>query len=338
MRSSDVGSGPMRVLVTGGTGFVGGAAARRLRAQGHVVRLFARPSERAQRLAAEGFEVVTGDVRDPEAVSRAVAGQDAVLHLAANYRAEGVPIRVFEEVNVEGTRHVLAACERHTVRRLVHASTTGVYGRVFDPPADEDHPCRPPWDHYQRTKREGELLALRAFAGPLAGRGVVVRPTGVYGPGDTRFLKLLRPLARGLSVVPGSRRVLYHPTYVDDAATGLALAVTHSAAAGHVFNLAGPRYYTMGEYLALAAAAVGARPPRIHLPLAPLRLAAVVCELAGRALRFEPPLYRRRLNFFRDHRAFVIDRARRVLGFEPEVELAEGLARTVAWSRAQGLL
>lgn len=328
----------MRVLITGGTGFLGRGLARRLRAGGHAVRLFARPSRRAEGLAAEGFEFVPGDVRDPAAVGAAVAGMEAVVHLAAAYRPEGVPLDEFRSINVEGTRHVVEACARHDVARVVHTSTTGVYGRVFDPPAGEDHSCRPPWDHYQRTKWEGEQVARQAFATTLAGRGVVVRPTGVYGPDDTRFLKLLRPLARRRFVLPGRGAVYYHPSYIDDVVDGFERALTRPEAVGRVYHLAGPRYLTVREYVGVLARVLGVPEPRFHLPLAPLFAAATACEVACRALRVEPPLYRRRLAFFRDHRAFLIDRARDELGYAPAVDLAEGMRRTVEWSRTRGLL
>lgn len=330
--------GGVRILITGGTGFLGRALARRLRERGEQVRLFARGGARGSALGAEGFEVVAGDVRDPAAVDAAVAGMEGIVHLAATYRPEGVPIAEFRSVNADGTRNVMAASARHGVARVVHASTTGVYGRVFDPPVDEDHACRPPWDHYQRTKWEGEQIARQAFATALAGRGVVVRPTGVYGPDDTRFLKVLRPLSRRRFVYPGRGNVLYHPSYIDDVVTGLELALFHEKAPGGIYHLAGPRYFTLREYIGVLAGVLGVPEPRLHVPMAPLFAAATLCELACRALRVEPFLYRRRLAFFRDHRAFSSERARRDLGYQPAMDLAEGMRRMVEWSRAQGLL
>ena len=327
-----------RILVTGATGFVGGQLARRLHARGHSVRVFARPSERAEQLRREGFDVVLGDLRDPEAVDQAVSGCELVFHIAALYRSEGVPLKTFQEVNVDGTRHVLAACATHDeVRRIVHCSTVGVYGRINRPPAAEDYPYGP-LDHYQRTKLEGELLAQQAFTGRLKGRGVIVRPAGVYGPGDTRFLKLFRAIAKRRFVFLGACTSLYHPTYIEDVLDGFELAATKPEAMGHAYIIAGERYLPIKDYITLIARVLDVPVPTVHVPLFPFKVAAHVCERVCRPLRIEPPIFPRRLSFFYEHRAFSIEKARRELGFQPRVGLEEGVRKTADWYRQQGWL
>jgi nucleoside-diphosphate-sugar epimerase len=167
---------------------------------------------------------------------------------------------------------------------------------------------------------------------------VIVRPIGIYGPGDTRFLKMFRGLARGRFPMLGRGRVFYHLTYIDDLVDGFRLCGEHPAAAGRTYILGGAAYTTLAELVALVAHEVGGRPPRLHLPIWPVWLAGALCEGVCVPLGIEPPLYRRRVDFYRKSRAFDISRARRELGYNPGVSLQEGIRRTADWYRAQGLL
>lgn len=327
----------MNVLITGGTGFIGSSLARRLHQQHRAVRVFARPSPRAEALQREGIEFTPGDLRDAHAVEKATAGCDLVVHLGATYRQEGLPLREFKEVNLGGTRHVLAAAQHHGVRRVVHVSTVGVFGRIDTPPVDETYRAQPV-DHYQRTKFEGELLAQQAMANGLKGRVVIVRPTGAYGPGDTRFLKLFRAIALRRFLYLGRCEALYHPTHIEDLLDGLALAMTSLHALGGTYILAGPEHMPLRHYIQRLAAVLQVPAPRWQVPLWPFKAAAHVCEKICRPLGVEPPLYPRRVGFFHHHRAFVIEKARRELGYEPKVRLEQGAAQTAAWYRAQGWL
>ncbi len=328
----------MTVLVTGVTGFTGGCLARFLRRRGEVVRGLVRPASlpRAESLRAEGVTIVPGDVTDPSSLERACQGVEVVYHLAALYREAGHPASAYWAVNVEGTRHLLEAARAAGVRRVVHCSTGGVHGHVTDPPANEDAPFAP-GDVYQRTKLEGERLAAD-FGRRGSIEVVIVRPIGIYGPGDTRFLKLFRGIARRRFPMLGDGRVYYHLTYIDDLVEGLRLCGEHPEAAGRTYLLAGPEYTTLAELVSLVARELGVAPPRVHWPVWPVWLAGALCELVCVPLGVEPPLYRRRVDFYRKSRAFDISRARAELGYNPTVRLEEGIRRTVAWYRAQDLL
>ncbi len=328
----------MTVLVTGATGFTGGHLARYLRRQGHEVRALVRPATlpRAVRLGDDGVAIVPGDVTDPASLGPACREVDVVYHIAALYREAGHPRSAYRAVNVEGTRHLLDAALDAGVRRFVHCSTGGVHGHVEHPPANEDAPFAP-GDVYQRTKLEGEQLAA-AVGRTRPIEVVVVRPIGIYGPGDTRFLKLFRGIARGRFPMLGSGRVFYHLTYIDDLVEGFRLCGERPEAAGRTYLLAGPEYTTLADLVTLVARALGVAPPRVHWPVWPVWLAGALCELACVPLGIEPPLYRRRVDFYRKSRAFDIARARAELGYNPAVRLEEGIRRTVDWYRAQGLL
>jgi len=323
-------------LVTGATGFTGSAVVRALveRGETEVVALV-RSSSDTTELTRLGIECRTTDIRDLESVTRSFGRPRRVFHVAAAFRTEHAELDEFQRVNVEATRNLLICAAEADVDRFVHCSTVGVQGAIDDPPAAEDYRYQP-GDHYQSTKLEGELVA-REFAE----RGLpvsIVRPVGIYGPGDRRFLKLFRPIKRGRFVMIGSGETLYHLTYIDDLVAGILLAASHPAAVGEVFTIGGPRFTTLNELVALIANALGVRPPRMRIPYRPIYLASVLCERACKAVGIEPPLYPRRVEFFSKDRAFDISKSRRVLGFEPKVDLEEGLRRTAEWYRAEALL
>lgn len=328
----------MRVLITGGTGFIGSRLAFACQERGDSVRVLGQENTQAEaenrkELGERGVEVVMGSVTDPEAVHGAVEGIDVVFHLAAAQHEMNVPDRHFHAVNVRGTENVVSASAAGDVRRFVHGSTIGVYGRL-EGTISEDSPCEPD-NIYGRTKLEAESVVLCA-SGELP--VVVVRIPEVYGPGDRRLLKLFRSLERGLFFLIGSGRNAHHPAYVDDLVEGLRAATVSEAALGQVLLLPGRDVVTTREMVEAVARAVGKRPPRLRAPLFPFVLAASVLEGTLRPLGIQPPLHRRRLDFFRKSFRLSPQKAERLLGFEPAVPFAEGARRTARWYRERGLL
>jgi nucleoside-diphosphate-sugar epimerase len=326
----------LRIALTGASGYTGGRLLRALLARGHAVSALVRPASLSAGLETSGATLVAGDLGDAAALGRLVAGADAVVHVAAVYRTAGHPDAYYREVNVRGTERLLDAALAAGVGRFVHTSTVGVHGHVARPPADETAPVSP-GDVYQATKAEAEALALRYHRE----RGLpvtVVRPGAIYGPGETRLLKLIRAVARGRYAVVGSGRAFYHPVYVDDLVAGFLLALERPEAPGEAFIVAGPRYVSQDDLARLIAEATGGRVLPFHVPAWPLQAAGALCEAVCVPLGIEPPLYRRRVDFWVKSRAFTIDKARRLLGYEPRVDLAEGLARTVASYREVGWL
>jgi len=323
-------------LVTGATGFTGGHLARMLAGRGRQVRALVRDRRRASDLAAAGIELVEGDLRDRSALARAVDGIEHVYHIAAMYRQAGLPADVYRAVNALAVRDVVEASAAAGVRRVVHCSTVGVHGDVEHPPGNEDAPLRP-GDVYQETKLEGERLAREA--GDRLGIEVTIaRPTGIYGPGDRRLLKMFRGVVRGRFPVLGSGDIYYHLTYIDDLVEGFRLCAEQPGGAGRTYILAGGEVTTLNELLALVASVAGVTPPRWHLPVWPFWIAGAACEALCAPLRIEPPLYRRRVDFYTKSRAFDISRARAELGYNPQVGLRDGIARTLDWYRQHGWL
>lgn len=330
----------MNVLVTGATGFTGGHLAQYLAGRGDTVRALVRPRNRQRfdrsPLPSKGVVAADGDLMDAASVRRAVEGVEVVYHIAATYREAGQPDAAYRAINVEGTKHVLEAALAAGVRRVVHCSTGGVHGHIAHPPATEDAPFNP-GDVYQETKLAAEQLARDL--GRSSGLDVVVaRPIGIYGPGDTRFLRMFRGLARGRFPMIGSGQAFYHLTYIDDLIEGFRLCGTVPAATGRTYILAGPRYTTLEQLVQLVAKELKVSPPRVHLPVWPFWTAGLLCELVCVPLGIEPPIYRRRVDFYTKSRAFDTTRARTELGFAPATDLEDGIRRTAEWYRAEGLL
>lgn len=325
----------MRVVITGGTGFLGSHLAEAFLEDGHDVSILARRPE-AARAWESRTRVTIGEITDATALDQAFQGASVALHLVSNFRTAAGAAGTYWQTNVRGTEEALAAARRAGVRRFVHVSTIGVHGHVRSTPADESSPFHP-GDLYQETKAVAETH-VRNQAGEGGMEIVVVRPCSMYGPGDVRMLKMFRMLAKRTFFTLGPCAENFHAVYIDDLIDGFRRVVAAEGIHGEVFILGGPRYVPLRDYLGVAARAVGAPPPWIRLPYGPALALSTLCEKACVPLGIEPPLHPRRVRFFRNNRAFSIEKARRVLGYDPRIDLEEGMARTVAWYRREGLL
>ena len=324
----------MRSLVTGATGFTGGVLTRALLARGHAVTALVRDAGRAADLRDAGARLAVGDLTDRTALRAALEGVQVVYNVAAIYRQAGVSAAAYRAVNTDAVRTLVELGAEAGVRRVVQCSTVGVHGDVERPPATEEAPLRP-GDVYQRTKLEGER-AGREAAARTGVEYTVARPTGIYGPGDRRLLKLFRGVARRRWVTLGSGEIFYHLTFVTDVVEGLRLCGEIPGAAGGTYIIAGPQVTTLNELVAAIARAAGVRPPRWRLPVWPVWLAGAICEGVCVPFGLEPPIYRRRVDFFTKSRAFDTARARAGLGYAPAVSLEEGIRRTLSWYRERG--
>jgi len=331
----------MRLLVTGGTGFIGSHLAeegRRRGAEVVVLGLRDRPEEQANAalLERQGVEVLAGSITDEALCRRAVRGATHVFHLAVAMREGGKRDEFFESVNLEGTRRLLEACAAEGVRRFVYCSTIGIYGHRAPGVTTEDTPLAP-GNIYERTKVSAERL-VREFAEKCSLPSVVLRPADVYGPRDQRLLKMFKGVSRGRFPLFGSGDGRRHMVYVDDVVSAFFKACERDNAVGEGLIVAGPRSCTLRELLDEVTRATGSKRYGFRLPLAPmLGVAAVVEDVCAR-LKLDPPIYRRRMDFFHSDSEFDTSRARRVLDWEPKVDLPEGIRRTFEDYKRTGLL
>jgi nucleoside-diphosphate-sugar epimerase len=265
-----------------------------------------------------------------------MAGVDVVHHVAAAFREVAKPDQFFYDVNVTGTRTVLEAAERQGVGRFVHCSTCGVHGDVRDPPAAEDAPITPS-DYYQHTKWLGEIEVQR-----FAGRGlntVVLRPCAIYGPGDPgRFRLLFQRVASGRFPMFGPGTAKYHTLFIDNFVDALILATDQDRATGGTYLVADEECLSIEQLVKEVARAIEVSVKIVRLPLTPLVIAGHVVEQVCRPFGVSPPIFPRRVDWYRQNRAFDVGRARKELCYTPRISLREGLLRAAAWYKEHGFL
>lgn len=327
----------MTTLVTGATGFIGHALVRHLLARGEPVRVLVRDPAKWEALGVDGVEVAIGDITDRQALDRAIAGTRRLFAIAGTFREPNLSDEQYREINVDAVRSKLEIAQRHGLERVIHCSTVGIHGSIEGMPATEDAPIVPE-GIYEETKAAGDAVARE-----WQQRGeldvVVVRPAPVYGPGDTRLLKMFKLARRNPIPIFGDGSARYHAIYIDDLAELLVRAMWAERAAGQTFIAAGPEAPTITGLLTRLARLLGNSSPKfLRLPAGPALLAADLCETLCRPVGLAPPLYRRRVQFFLNNRHYDISRARRLLGWRPRVGLEDGLARTAAWYATRGVL
>ncbi len=290
----------------------------------------------ANELKRRGAEVLLGSVTNRDVVARAMQGVDVVHHLAAAFRELNVPEKHYYEVNVEGTRNVLTTAARVGVQKVVYCSTCGVHGNIADPPAAEDAPIQPA-DYYQQTKYEAEPFVREWNRRGL--RTTILRPAAIYGPGDPeRFFMIFKRVARGVFPMFGDGKTLYHPLYVDNLVDAFIAAMRPDVGNGEAYLIADESYIEIEQLVKAVAAVLGVTVSIPHYPVLPLIAAGHICEQLCKPFGITPPIFPRRVDWYRQNRAFDIRKAKRDLGYRPLVSLTEGLARTAAWYRAEGYL
>jgi nucleoside-diphosphate-sugar epimerase len=320
----------MKVFLTGGTGFIGGVLARRLRGRGDDVACLVRSPGKAAELAELGCEIVAGDLGDREAQRSAMEGCDAVIHAAAMYEV-GIPASqrpAMREANVAGTENVLGAALAAKVPKVVYVSTCGAFGNTHHQIVDEsyEHPGEDFTSYYEQTKVEAHRVARRMIAEdglPC----VIVQPGGVYGPGDTSSLGAL--LEQFLS---GKMPLIPFPelgiclAHVDDTAAGIVLALDKGRA-GETYVIAGPPT-TMREAIGILAEVSGRKAPRRALPTGLMKAMTPIGPLVGKMMGQPPNL--RELITSADNVTFWATNEKAVaeLGFDPR-GIEEGIRQTL---------
>jgi len=329
----------MRVLITGGTGFIGSNLALKCLENGDTVRILgqentAAEAENKKIIEGKGAEVHLVSVVEKEKILNLMQGIDIVYHLAAAQHEANVPDQTFYDVNVKGTENVLEASVRSGVKRFVHGSTIGVYGSALVGNIDEESPLQPD-NIYGKTKLEGEKIVL-SFNNRLP--VVIIRISETYGPGDRRLLKLFKAINKNAFFMIGNGMNIHHLIYIDDLIKGLQIASTSEKAVGEVFVLAGKEPVTTSEMVKTIAKVLGKRMPGLRLPLLPFIGLAIIMETVLRPLGIQPPLHRRRMDFFKKSFLFSNEKSLKKLAFKPTFSFYEGVKATAAWYIKNGHL
>jgi nucleoside-diphosphate-sugar epimerase/2-polyprenyl-3-methyl-5-hydroxy-6-metoxy-1,4-benzoquinol methylase len=328
----------MRVAITGGTGFIGSRLALKCLERHDEVKVLglqntAAESENTVDLRRKNVECVPVSVLDRDGLSKELVGVDVVYHLAAAQHEMNVPDQYFYDVNVQGTNNVLETSIENGVKRFVHGSTIGVYG-IVERAIDEETPCNPE-NIYGLTKLEGEKLAL-SFQEKLP--VTVIRIPEVYGPGDRRLLKLFKAIQKNRFFMIGSGKNLHHLIYIDDLIQSFFLAAEKHEAVGEVFLLAGKEPVSTNEMVATIAKHLGARGSLFSVPFGPLYLTAATMEGILRPLGIQPPLHRRRMDFFKKSFSLSWKKAGDLLQYNPQISFSDGILETARWYVEKGFL
>ncbi|MGC1526362.1 MAG: NAD-dependent epimerase/dehydratase family protein [Phormidesmis sp.] len=319
-----------RVLVTGATGFTGAVLVRKLVKQGLEVVAIARPTSNIQQFEDLSIEWIKGDVFDADLIEQATTGVNYIFHMVTPFREAKSPDQGYYNVHVLSTQLLAkAALQQPDFKRFVHVSTIGVHGHIAHPPADETYPMSP-GDVYQDTKLEGEKW-IKSFGEESGLPVAIVRPAGIYGPGEQRLLKIYKMVAKGWVPAIGNGSNLLHFIHVDDLTDCFLLTATHPKAIGETFICGSERAITFKEMVSLISEEYSVPVRFVSLPGAPLFALADLCELIFRPLGIEPPIYRRRLAFYTKDRSFNTSKIKNLLGFQPRHSDQEGLKELGQW-------
>ncbi|MBL8116027.1 MAG: NAD-dependent epimerase/dehydratase family protein [Anaerolineae bacterium] len=332
MNNSDL-SG-QRVLLTGATGFLGGATAVILAGQGAQVRALARRPEKGVFLKSrENIEIVQGDITDAERMRSVSEGCDYVVHVAA---ALGGTLKYQERMNVEGTRNVMLGAASAGVKRVVHVSSIAVYGYHYEGDITEDFIQKPGRVPYNITKSQAEMVVREigtAHDVPYS----IIRPGMIYGPRSNAWTKTIFRLAR-LRPTPflGDGSGFVHPIYVDDVVSMIVAALTHPMAVGEAFNCSADPAPTWRAFIGGYSQLAG-HSRWLALPVFPMKIISPLIETLL-TLRGEPQELPALITFLSAHKTYRTTKAQELLGWSAQVSLQTGIQRCAPWLREQGLL
>lgn len=326
----------MKICVTGGCGFTGAALTERLLDDGHEVSVIDKqPGLVDDKLKQKGGQIIHASITDRVAVAKAVEGCEVVQHLAAAFRDIGVPDQLYYDVNVEGTKIVIEEAIKAGVRKMIYCSTQGVHGHIESPPGDESCPIAPA-DYYQQTKYEGEV-ALQEYAGKI--EYTILRPTAIYGPGDPgRFVMMYRRAKKGTFPMFGRGATYYHPVYIDNLVDALVIAQAPGIGVGEAYIIGDEEFFAIEDLVKRVGKSINIDVSVPHFPILPLIIAGHICEKLCKPFGINPPIFPRRVDWFRQVRSFKIDKAKKELGYQPKIGIEEGLKRTGEWHIENGYI
>jgi dihydroflavonol-4-reductase len=331
----------MNILVTGATGFIGFNLVKFLSNKKHQVLALIRNPEKAAPLLALNISLIHKDIRELDSSISKEIKVDAIFHLAG-LRGEGRgSLKAYQEINIEGTRRLLSAFGKR-IQRFIYCSSVSVYGHPLNLPADEEHHCSPEkiygWSKFQAEELVQEICLQQKI--PMT----IIQPVISYGPYDyygmmTKLFKLL-DTQRFFMIGNGRNRV--HLVYISDLIEGFYLALKKPQAAGEKFIIAGKKPIMIKDLLFLIAAELNRKVPRLKIPIRFAKLCGLFMErlyaLAPAVFSGEPIVTRDKVDILTVDRCYSIDKAAKLLGYNPKVDYNEGIKLTAQWLRDNNII
>ena len=330
------------MLITGGSGLLGGHIVERMSQQGHQVRALVRKTSDIEHLKTTGVEIVYGDIEDYDSLVAAAKGMEVIIHAAARVLPGWGQWRDFESCIVEGTENILNASIAAGVKRFVYVSSGTVVGKAAlgDKPADETAPYidveLTREAYYDCAKAKAEQIVLDYHKqGKIS--ATVVRPCMIYGPRCRLLTDRIYRYVKMFPVLPGNAMAKTALVHVHDVADCIILAATSEKSWGQVYNIGPAEIVTFRDFINSMAKATGKSEFKIVIPLGVVFASAAVMEMWGRLIRSEdaPFLTRSDIKFVRDGMYIDSSKARKELGWQPKISIEEGCRQYVEWRKAQ---
>lgn len=327
----------MKFLITGINGFIGSHIAERLLKEGHTVRGLVRKTSDLSFLAGMEIEYCYGDITRPETLPEALKHIDTVIHVAG-LASDWGKYETFHKINVQGTMNLAKEADIHKVKKFVHISTTAFYGFGHNYAVKESDDYQPTIFPYNETKRAAEEW-LFEYSKKISMKITAIRPGNVFGPRDHTFIeKYLEAMEQGKMAYINGGRSKTCPAYIENLVDGIMLACFSDKADGEAFFITDGLDIDWKTFTDAFADELGIKRPKLSFPFYPVYFLAWIMELIYKLFGFKtaPLLTRYRIsNGGRDY-YFSIEKAKRILGYNPEVDFTAAVKRTVQWYKNRG--
>ena len=324
----------IRVLIIGGTGFVGRNITEYLLEHGYDIRVLVRNDSKIGNLEEKGVKLVYGDLLKEETLEVATKDIDVVIHAGGILGGYGVAREMLNQVHVQGTRNLLEASNKNNVKRVIVISSIAAAGPTDSIGNEQTIPS--PKTEYDKAKNEQENLVRRYCEG-IDMEYIIIRAGYVYGPYETRKkLKLFKLIQKGMFFIIGKGKNVISFVYTENLAHGVQLAI-ESESKNSTYIIADDNPYEMEEFIEEIVKQLDAKKP-IHVPKPIAYIGSIALESLSLLTRKEPLLTRERVNNLTSSFEFSIEKAKSELGYKPKFGLTEGIERTKDWYRKNGMI
>jgi nucleoside-diphosphate-sugar epimerase len=327
----------VKVLVTGATGFIGGRVISKILEDGHDVVALVRETSNTERIPKE-VEVRIGDLFDISSLEAAVQDVDVVYHFAAYFDFYPSDEDLMFKVNVEGTTNLMNACVGTNVERFIYCSTAETMGGIRYPPANEDTELRPDFS-YGESKIKAET-AIREISADTDLPHVILRPTGVMGEGDFYVMyEVAEQLNEGkVFALPRDLSAQFMYIHIDDVVSGFVAALTPISALNNTLILCPDESMSWEELLEVITERLGVKPPRLRVPKTLAKIGMAVLSPFKNRKKMTFFWHTKSVDTMYTNRVYSNDKAKRLLGWTPQVTMVEGFQRAIDWYFANGFL